>query len=161
MARGYPNPITLLNAAGAVPWYTGFVAERNGDIVGFSAGYVSTAGEVISVPYPEVAKYVSFTAKEVAAYLDIVCVAEEHEGKGVGSELAETVAQQLENWSKTIITEVWHRNRVDGTVIVEKLGFEQATADEDYWQISTRGYGTCPECDSSPCHCRGSLHVRF
>lgn len=159
MADGYQDRVLLVDAATAVEGHVGRVAEAADEVVAFAAGRIGTFAGVLSVPY-EVVADCTVEPLERVGVLSVVCVAEEHERRGLGTTLAELVTAELATEVPVLVSEVWHRGGVDGGDVLESLGFECAHTGEGYWQHSTAGTDPCPRCESTPCQCSGSLYVR-
>lgn len=159
MAEGYPDRLVLANAASSVTGYVGVVVKNPTQTVGFATGYVGTVAGVISIPYADIRTDWSLSPTQKAGYLDILCISENHEGCGNGTALAEETIRRLSQYDVPLLTEIWHREGVDGEDVVEKLGFERVLTGDNYWRKSTKGRGRCPECGESPCQCTGSLQI--
>lgn len=160
MAEGYPERLVLENAAASISGFIGVIATSSDHTVGFAAGYVGTAAGVLSIPYAKTHGKFSLPPTELVGYIDVVCVREDHEGNGIATALVREIIRQFEHQDITLVTEIWHREGPDGRDVVEKFGFDRVLTDDDYWQMATRGLGKCPECNSTPCQCTGSLQVR-
>lgn len=161
MAKGYPDRLVLENAASSVTGYIGLVVETPTQPVGFATGYLGTVAGVISIPYAETSNDWSLSPTEKVGYLDILCVSENHEGCGNGTALAQETIHRLLRYDVPLLTEIWHREGVDGENVVEKLEFERVLSDDNYWRKSTRDCDRCPECGDSPCQCTVSIQICF
>lgn len=168
MADGYQKNVTLTNAADGVSGYVGQVVELSSEVVGFGVGHIGTFAEVLSVPYITVQSDCTLRPLEIVGFLDVVCVESEHESNGLGTALVDSLTADLTGDfagittvdTPVIVSEVWHRNSVDGGDVLESLGFERVVSDPEYWTHSTGNADPCPECGRSPCVCSGSLYVR-
>lgn len=159
MADGYQDRVLLVDAATTVEGYVGHVAETADRVVAFAAGRIETFAGVLSVPF-EVVADCAIEPLERVGVLSVVCVADDHERRGLGTTLAELVTAELATEVPVLVSEVWHGDGVDGGDVLESLGFECALTDGVYWRHSTAGTDPCPQCDSTPCQCSGSLYVR-
>jgi hypothetical protein len=160
MAEGYQDRLLLINAARGTSGYTGTVGVDREEFIGFSAGHLGTFTNLIDIPYSEVETNCELEANQKVGSIDIVCVVEEHEGEGVGTELCAKTATDLEKNDVPLMTQVWHRGGVDGGDVVRKIGFNPVVSLDSYWKYTTSACESCPECRTSPCECRGTLFLK-
>lgn len=158
MAPGYEDR-ALLEEAATHDHAACFVALNPGrDVVGFSAGKVGVFSEVTAAPYSQL-EPIDIQPNESVVYLNPTCVDREYEGRGIGSGLRKTLIEEFTTPEQTIVTEIWHREGVDGRAVNVKFGFECVQTHDQYWRSSSGGCGECPECNETPCTCSGGLYV--
>jgi hypothetical protein len=160
MAEGYQDRLLLINAAKETNGYSGYVGEAKGEFIGFSAGYIGAFANVIDIPYAEVELNCELEPAQKVGYIAIVCVVEDHEDQGIGTNLCSKTATDFEHENIPLTAQVWHREGVDGGDIVTKIGFDPVVSISDYWRHTTAVYEPCPECGMSPCECRGTLFLK-
>ena len=160
MAEGYQDSLLLINAAKETNGYSGYVGEDEGEVLGFSAGYIGEFANSIDIPYAEVESNCELKPAQKVGYIAIVCVVEGYENQGIGTKLCSRMATDLEQKGFSLITQVWHRDGVDGGDVVRKIGFEPVISLSDYWRYTTSTCEPCPECGMSPCECRGTLFLK-
>lgn len=160
MAEGYPDRLLLQNSADGVEGYVASVAVSDGDIVGFAGGHVGTFANIVAVPYEHIEPSCEWAPLKQVGYFAILCVKKAYESRGIGTKLASNLLSVLSQYQPQVMTQVWHRTTQDGGDVVESLGFEPVYTSSEYWRYATAGYDECPECNSSPCECTGTLFVR-
>lgn len=160
MAAGYQNRLLLLNVSQKVAGHVGLIAEVDDDCIGFAAGHITTVSDVLAVPFVQIETDCPLGPLETVGYIDIVCVNESYQNRGIGTELLTRVVSKLQTDDVPLVTEVWHRDGIDGGDVLEKVGFEAVATLHDYWTYTTAGCDPCPECGRSPCECSGSLFIQ-
>lgn len=93
--------------------------------------------------------------------LRTIAVSKGHEGKGIASTVSKKVANDLKRYTKATFSEAWIKpGKVDGSNVLEKIGFNEIYHSQDYWKPKTKKHKTkCPECQSTTCLCPGSLYI--
>lgn len=128
-----------------------FVALDEGDVIGYVFGYDALDEDALA------GKLDGIRIDGGGSYFESVAVKESHEGRGIGTELAE---QCLEAMTTPIYALAWVRDgHYDSRSLLEKLGFAKKKRYEQFWYEDSRGKEKyCPDC-GSPCTCDAVLYV--
>jgi GNAT superfamily N-acetyltransferase len=136
----------------------GFVASDGGNVLGFGIATICGPDYVEDyIGHPDV----GFEGWEKTGLLHIIAVDEDHEGRGLGSELVEARLRWLTAEGVDGIFGVsWHRDdHRDSRELFEKYGFEPVATVESYYAEMDNPETECVDCDGV-CECDATIYAQ-